>query len=263
MKLFLTVISFFFTFCVAAQIEKIIPAKPVPAKLVNDYTNTLTPAQVQALENKLVAYDDSTSNQVAVVIVKSLQGYDISEYGLALIRTWGVGGKEFSNGVIVLIAMDERKSRIEVGYGLEGAIPDITAKSILDNSLTPSFKEENYYRGLDRATDDIIQAAAGEYKAPANYANRRKKGRGYGSIIGLIILFLVLGGLGRGGGGRGSGGMMSSAGWIIGSMLGSVGRSGGGGGGWSGGGGFGGGGGGGFGGFGGGGGGGGGASGSW
>lgn len=258
MKLFLTVISFFFTFCVSAQIDKIIPPRPVPAKLVNDFTNTLTAAQVQALENKLVAYDDSTSSQIAIVIVDELGGYDISEYGLALGRTWGVGGKEFSNGVILLVAMGERKSRIEVGYGLEGAIPDITAKSILDNSLTPFFKEENYYRGLDRATDDIIKAAAGEYKAPANYANRKKKGTGYGSIIGLIILFIILSAIG---GGRGSGGAMSGAGWIIGSMLGSSGRRGGwsgGGGGWSGGGG-----GGGFGGFGGGGFGGGGASGSW
>lgn len=256
MKLFLTAISLLFTICVSAQIDKIIPDPPSPARLVNDYTGTLTSAQQEALENKLVAYDDSTSSQVAVVIIKSLEGYDISEYGLALGRKWGVGGKEFRNGVIVLIAMDDHKSRIEVGYGLEGAIPDITAKSILDNSITPNFKEGNYYRGLDMATDDIIKAAAGEYKAPANYNAKKKPGRGWGSIVGLIILFIILGAIG---GGRNSGGTMSGAGWIIGSILSNASR-GGGGGGWSGGGG---GGGGGFGGFGGGGFGGGGASGSW
>ncbi len=255
MKIFLTVIFFLFSFCAIAQIEKAIPARPSPPKLVNDYTGTLTAPQIQALEDKLVAYNDSTSTQVAIVIISSLDGYDISEYGLALGRKWEIGGKEFSNGAIVLVAKDDHKVRIEVGYGLEGAIPDITAKSIIDNSLTPSFKEDNYYRGLDRATDDIIKAAAGEYKAPANYG-KKKSGSGWGSILGLIILFLLLGAFG---GGRGSGGTMSGAGWIIGSMLGNAGgRSSGG---WGGGGG--GGGGGGFGGFGGGSFGGGGASGSW
>lgn len=256
MKLFFTSIVFLISFCVQAQIESVIPKRPSPPKLVNDYTNTLTASQVQALESKLVAYDDSTSSQIAVVIVQTLEGYDIAEYGLALIREWGVGGKEFSNGVIVVVAKDDRKVRIEVGYGLEGAIPDITAKSIIDNSITPQFKEGNYYRGLDRATDDIIKAAAGEYKAPANYGSKKKKGLGLGSIIGLLVLFLVFGALG--GGGRSGGGTMSGAGWIIGSMLGSAGSGRSSGGGWSGGSS-----GGGFGGFGGGGGGGGGASGSW
>lgn len=257
MKFFLTSIFFLLSFCVHAQIEKEIPRRPNPPQLVNDYTSTLTPAQVQALENKLVAYDDSTSSQISVVIISSLKGYDVSEYALALGREWQIGGKEFNNGVLLLVAKDDRKIRIEVGYGLEGAIPDITAKSIIDNSITPHFKEDNYYRGLDRATDDIINAAAGEYKAPAGYSSRKKKTTGFGSILALLVIFLILGGLG--GGRRGGGGGVlsgSGAGWIIGSLLSGSGR---GGGGWSGGGSSGGG----FGGFGGGSFGGGGASGSW
>jgi uncharacterized protein len=265
MKRILAFIVFLLPFFALAQTDGGIPARPNPPKLVNDYTGTLTPAQVQALENKLVAYDDSTSSQIAVVIVNTTGNLDIAEYGLKLGRDWGVGGAEFRNGVILLIALDDRRSRIEVGYGLEGAIPDITAKSILDNSLTPQFRAGNYYRGIDLATNDIIAAAAGEYKAPAGYGDRNKKGGGIGlgSIIFFLVLFMLIGGMGgRGRGGRGNGGMASAAGWIIGSMLGSGssrggGWSGGGGGGWSGGGG------GGFGGFGGGGFGGGGASGSW
>jgi uncharacterized protein len=256
MKFFLSAILLLFTYFAQAQVEDVVPARPSPPRLVNDYTNTLTPAQVQALESKLVQYDDSTSSQIAVVIVNKLEGYDIAEYSLALGRKWGVGGKEFSNGVILLVAMEDRKMRIEVGYGLEGAIPDITAKSIIDNSLTPSFKEGNYYRGIDQAVDDIIKAAAGEYKAPANYGNRKKDGGGMAKAIGLFVVIMLV--LIFGGGGRSSGGTMSGAGWIIGSMLGSAGRSSGGGG-WSGGSS----GGGGFGGFGGGSFGGGGASGSW
>jgi uncharacterized protein len=237
-----------------------IPDPPNPPRLVNDFTNTLTPAQVQALEEKLVAYDDSTSSQIAIVIINTLDGYDIAEYGLALGRKWGVGGKEFRNGVIVLIALEDRRSRIEVGYGLEGAIPDITAKSILDNSITPHFREGNYYRGLDLATSDLIAAAAGEYKAPEGYGKRKDEdggGFGFGWIIFAILFFIIFGGRGGSGGrGRRDRGLASAAGWILGSMLSSGSR---GGGGWSGGGG----GGGGFGGFGGGSFGGGGASGSW
>lgn len=257
MKSFLTAILFLLAVGAGAQVDDIVPAKPpVTEGLVHDYTGTLTSFQKDALNKKLIAYDDSTSSQIAVVIIKTLEGYDIAEYALALGRKWGIGGSEFSNGVLVLIAMDERKSRIEVGYGLEGAIPDVTARNILDNSVTPNFKEGNYYRGLDEATDNIIKAAAGEYKAPANYGNKKKKGGGLISVIVFVIILALLGGArgGRGGGG----GTMSGAGWIIGSILSNATR--GGGGGWSGGGGSSGGG---FGGFGGGGFGGGGASGSW
>ncbi len=257
MKKLITAIFLFVSVFAFAQIDEKIPARPNPPQLVNDYTNTLTAAQVQALESKLVAYDDSTSSQIAVVIISSLDGYDIGEYGLALGRKWGVGGSQFSNGIIVLVAKNDRKVRIEVGYGLEGSVPDITAKSIIDNAITPAFKEGNYYRGLDRGTDDIIRATRGEYKAPAGYGKKKSKGTPFASIIGVIVLMLILGAFGGRGGARG-GGAMSGAGWLIGTLLSSgSGR----GGGWSGGGGSSGGGG--FGGFGGGSFGGGGASGSW
>jgi uncharacterized protein len=261
-RLLLSIVLFISVFA-NAQIEKIIPPKPNPPRLVNDYTRTLTPEQAQALEQKLVAYDDSTSSQIAVVIMNTTGDYSVEEVALGIIRSWGVGGKEHSNGVVLLVAKDDHKIRIEVGYGLEGAIPDITAKSIIDNDLTPNFKQGNFYRGLDDATDDIIKAAAGEYSAPAGY-NKKGKGFPIGSIIFIIIILIIA--FSRGG--RGGGGMISrrgyggfGTGWIIGSILSGMsnrggGWSGGGGGGWSGGGG-------GFGGFGGGGGGGGGASGGW
>ena len=261
MKIFLALIFSLLSVCVFAQIADKVPKKPSPPRLVNDYTNTLTPAQIQALESKLVAYDDSTSNQIAVVIINTLDGYDVAEYALAIARKWGIGGAEFNNGILLLVAKDDRKLRIETGYGLEGAIPDITAKHIMEEAITPHFKEDNYYRGIDIGTDYIIRAAEGEYKAPASYG-KKKGSKGFGAILGLIILFILIGVM-RGGGGSSGGGTMSAAGWILGSLLGNAGRgsgwSGSGGSGWSGGGG----GGGGFGGFGGGGFGGGGASGSW
>jgi uncharacterized protein len=263
MKRLLLAIALLSCVFATAQIEKIIPARPVPPRLVNDFTGTLTPEQVQALEQKLVAYDDSTSNQVAVVLMSTTGDYSIEEVALGIIRNWGVGGKEHNNGIVVLIAKDDHKIRIEVGYGLEGAIPDVTAKSIIDNDLTPNFRKGDFYRGLDDATDDIIKAAAGEYKAPAGYHQKGKAFPFAGLIFVIIILAIIFGSRGGRGGGmisrRGYGGF--GTGWIIGSIL--SGMSNRGGGGWSGGGGGWSGGGGGFGGFGGGGGGGGGASGGW
>lgn len=257
MKRFLLVIPFFlFTICAFSQIDKVIPSRPSPARLVNDFTNTLTPEQREALENKLVAYDDSTSNQIAVIIIPTTGDYNIEEVALQILRRWGVGNKVKNNGIVLLIAKDDHKIRIEVGYGLEGAIPDITAKSIIDNDLTPNFRAGNYYRGINVTTDDIIKAAAGEYKAPEGYGSRKGKGIGAGLVfIILIIIFGILGSFGNRGGGGGLANV--GTGWLIGSILSGGFRGGGGGSGWSGGGG------GGFGGFGGGGGGGGGASGGW
>ena len=245
-----------------AQIENVVPKKPNPPRLVNDFTGTLTPEQQQALEEKLVAYNDSTSNQVAIVIIPTLNDYPEEEVALRILRDWGVGSQK-NNGIVILVAKNDRKIRIEVGYGLEGAVPDITAKTIIESDIKPEFRAENYYRGLDKAVDDIIKAAAGEYKAPQGYSCRKSKGIGTGTIFLFILIFIIISSMGGRGGGRG--GMMSrrgyrdfGTGWILGSLLGGGGGgwSGGGGGGWSGGGG-------GFGGFGGGSGGGGGASGSW
>ena len=245
-----------------AAFSQNLPKRPEPPRLVNDYTNTLTEDQKQSLENKLVAFDDSTSTQIAVVIIPTLDGYDVAEYNVALGRAWGVGGKEFSNGVVLLIAKNDRKLNIATGYGVEGALPDITAKHIIDDEIVPNFKGDDYYRGIDQGTDAIIKAVKGEY----NVARQpRTKGIGSGKVILVIIIivFLILSSLG--GGGKGKGGFMSRRGyrgltdaWILSTLLGGGGR--GGGGGWSGGGSSGGGG---FGGFGGGSFGGGGASGSW
>jgi uncharacterized protein len=256
MKRFLILIGLFFSVCANAQINKIIPPKPSLYYAVVDNTNTLTSEQKEALNQKLAQYKDSTSNEIAVVIIPSLGDYPIEDVALGILRNWGVGGKEHNNGAVLLIAKDDRKIRIEVGYGLEGAIPDITARSIIDNDLTPNFRADDYYRGIDQATDDIMKAAAGEYAAPKN-ANKKGKGFPFGVILFVIIILISIF---RRGGGRG-GGMISrrgfggfGTGWLIGSMMSGGGGSGGG---WSGGGG------GGFGGFGGGSGGGGGASGGW
>ena len=108
-KQLLLSISLFFVCSVHAQIEKELPAKLNPPKLVVDYTNTLAPDQQEALERKLTTYDDSTSNQVAVVIISTTGDRDIADYAVALGRAWGIGNKEFNNGILLLVAKDDRK----------------------------------------------------------------------------------------------------------------------------------------------------------
>ena len=254
-KLFIVFIIAVFSFTHALAQNVI--EKPNPPVLVTDLAGVLSPEQKQALENKLVAIDDSSSNQIAVVILPTLDGNPIEEYATKLFRTWGIGNKKTNNGILLLIAIQDKKIRIEVGYGLEGAIPDITANSIIENDIKPAFRAQAFYEGIDKATDDIAKAAVGEYKVKRE---RKSKDKGSNLILFVFIVFIIVAILGKKGGGGsniGGGGFSDIAtGMLLGSLLG-------GGGGRSGGSDWGGGGGGGFGGFGGGSSGGGGASGGW
>ena len=238
-----------------------------PNRLVNDYTNTLSQSEILQLEQKLVAFDDSTSTQIAVVLVKSLEGFDVADYAVRLAEKWGIGGSKNNNGVLLLASIGDRKVTIQTGYGVEGALPDAITRRIIENEITPNFRTGGYFAGLDQGTSAIISYTKGEYNEA-----RKKPGGGKGVsgfiifIIIIVVIFLISKKGGGGGsqviGGRGG---ASPFWWLLmGTALGR-GSSGGGFGGFSGGGGggFGGGGGGGFGGFGGGSFGGGGSSGSW
>jgi uncharacterized protein len=183
-------------------------AQDLPTKsttLVTDYTNTLSDADKQQLESKLVAFNDSTSTQIAVVIIKSVGDYDINDYAQKLGRAWGIGTQGKNNGIVVLVALGDRRVSIQTGYGAEGAVPDITTHEIIQNDITPNFKQGNYYGGLNSATDDLIKLMKGEYKSPkkTQQAGDQSSG-GFGSIIILIIIViivLILVFRGRGGGG--------------------------------------------------------------
>ncbi|MBD3797926.1 MAG: TPM domain-containing protein [Campylobacterales bacterium] len=116
------------------------------------------------LEKRLAAHETNTSNQVVVVTLNSLEGYDIADYGYQLGRHWGIGQKDKNNGVLLIVAPNERKVRIEVGYGLEGALPDATANSIIQYEILPFFKTGNYYDGVNSGIKSILEAIKGEYK---------------------------------------------------------------------------------------------------
>ncbi len=170
---------FILTFIIAvpafSQIEKELPVRPNPPKLVVDYTNTLSADQINALEQKLVAFDDSTSSQISIVIIESTNEREISDFAFALGRAWGIGNKEFNNGILLLVAKNDRKIFIATGYGLEGALPDALAKQIISDEIRPNFRENDFYRGLDEGTNAIIQAITGEYKALMVIVKEMKK----------------------------------------------------------------------------------------
>jgi len=190
-----------------------LPPKPNPPKLVNDFAGILSANQQAQLEHKLVALDDSTSNQIAVVIIKTLDDYPIEEYANKLFRSWGIGNTKTNNGVLVLVAINDKKFRIEVGYGLEGAIPDIMTSDITARQMVPSFREGNYYEGLDKTTDALAAAAAGEYHTARVRQDDSDDG-GASVLIFIIIVIVIVLVIRRGGGG---GGMMSRRGsgaWI-------------------------------------------------
>ena len=257
MKKFFLFLTLIVSGCVYAQKGSVVPKKPAASEgLVLDQTNTLTPEQEATLEQKLIAYDKSTSNQIAVVLIHTLSGNSIEDVALAIGREWGVGGQAaMDNGVVLLVAKNDRKVRIEVGYGLEGAVTDYVASSIIQNTILPNFKEGNYYRGLTEAVDEIIKASEGRYTAPEGYG-KKKRIKAWQMILAIIILWIIIAAIGRGGRGGGYVSRRGYRNWGGPIWWGGGGHSSGGGG-WSGGGG------GGFGGFGGGSFGGGGSSGSW
>ena len=242
---------------------------PVATSLVTDYTNTLSAGQKQQLENKLLAFEDSTTIQIAVVVMNSTGDYDIADYGDRLAQKWGVGNKKYENGILFLVALGDRAVTIRTGYGLEGAVPDVIAYRIIENEVKPAFRQGDYFKGIDDGTSAIISYTKGEYKADPKDSYSTEGGGGVPIIFIIIVIIIVIslisksGGGGKNGGGRVMGGRGSSDlfWWTLLNSLGG-GRGGDNGGGGFGGG-FGGGGGGGFGGFGGGGFGGGGASGRW
>lgn len=267
--------SFIFVFITHAfslLLAQEIPPKPNPPRLVNDFTNTLSVDEINTLENKLVAFNDSTSNQIVVVMVSSFNGYTKEEYADVLGERWGVGQKDKDNGIVILVKPKSKSEkgevRISVGYGLDGNIPDAVSKRIVEFEMIPSFSQNKYFEGIFKATDALIKLNKGEYKADQYLKRTRKKDNsGFGWLVPIIvigIIFLFIGGSSGRNSRHMSGKSSSLPFWLTMLMLSNMGRgSSGDWGKFSGGGGFGGGSGGGFGGFGGGSFGGGGAGGSW
>lgn len=200
------------------------PTVADPPKLVNDFADVLSAAEEGSLEAKLVTYSDTTSTEIAVVIVNTINDEDPNLYAAELGEEWGVGRKGKDNGLVFLVAVDDRDMAIQNGYGLEGQLTDAETKMIIENYILPQFKKGDYYAGINNGTDQIILLLAGEFKGSGN--------RGGGEptkgppVFLIFLIFIILFTIfrkrkGRRGNLRGGGGY-----WIGG--LGGLGSSGGG-----------------------------------
>jgi uncharacterized protein len=165
-----------------------------PTGFVNDYAGMLNATQISQLNQKLTQFSQDTSNEISVVTIKSLDGDTIENFSNKLFTDWKIGKDKKDNGVLLLIALDERQMRIEPGYGLEGALPDATCFQIIDQTLKPAFRSSDYYGGINSALDQIILATKGEYTADTtDTTNSGLSGSdSFGVIFFLIILIFNL-----------------------------------------------------------------------
>lgn len=180
---------------VTQVIAQDIPDRPSPPRLVNDYAGLLSTQQNNHLERKLVAFNDTNSTQIAILIISDLKGYDIVDYAQRVAQKWGIGQKKYDNGAIIVLKPKSSTSKgevnIDVGYGLEPIIPDITAKRIVDNEMIPRFQNNDYFGGLNAATDVMISLTAGQFTAD-QYKDRTEGGGGLiGFFVPLIIMIII------------------------------------------------------------------------
>jgi uncharacterized protein len=171
-----------------------IPEPMSPPRLVNDFAGILTPNQVRHLEQKLVIFDDSSSSQIVIITVKSLNGLTKEEFADRIGEKWGVGQKGKNNGVVVLVkpmyGNDRGQIRISVGYGLEGVIPDAIAERIINNEMIPHFKAGDYFTGIDNAAGTLISMARGEFTA--DEYKKKSGGSPAGIIVPIIIIIIII-----------------------------------------------------------------------
>lgn len=180
---------------VSAQDIKL-PARPNPPRLVNDYAGMLSSADADALESRLVQYEKETSTQIAVVIITTLDGADRAQYATELMHEWGIGQKDKDNGVLLLVAKEDRTMFLGTGRGVEGALPDAICKRITEYTIKPKFKEGDYAGGINAGIDDIQSALKGEFKndEPQNDGSGFNVGWIVLAIIIIIVLFSLFGG---------------------------------------------------------------------
>jgi uncharacterized protein len=171
-----------------------IPGKPNPPRLVNDFAGLLSGTEVNLLERKLVSFTDSTSTQIAIVIVKDLNGYAPADYAQRLGEKWGIGQKGLNNGILILVKpKSETRGEVQIatGYGAEGPVPDLACQDIVNNEILPAFRKGDYYSGLNDAVVTLTSLIRGEFTA-SEYGQRASKSSGKGIPFAFIIFFIFI-----------------------------------------------------------------------
>jgi uncharacterized protein len=185
-----TLCAILFLAFVSPTLAYVSPGKPTG--YVNDFARVLSPDTVQSLTSELSSFQETTSNEIAVVTISSLGGDYIEHYASQLFEEWGIGKKEKDNGILLLIAVEDHKLRIEVGYGLEGALPDSVAKRILETEMTPKLKARDYDGAVTVAVTAIEQAVKGEYTPARGTSSGFLDMPVEGIVTSLFFLLVVL-----------------------------------------------------------------------
>jgi uncharacterized protein len=203
-----------------------IPELPKLQTSVYDYAKVLSDTEKAQLEEKLIKYSDSTTTQIVVITIESLKGEDVSQLATKWGQTWGIGGTaKDDNGVIILLAKDEKKIAINPGYGLEDRLTAGTGGEIIRNIIIPEFKAGSYYNGLDKGTDAIMDVFKGKYKGERKH-NKKDKFPALPFIIIVIVILVLISRSKKNGGNSGNSSGGPSLLDVI--ILSSLGRSGGG-----------------------------------
>ena len=199
-------------------------AIPPLKALVTDLTGTLTSSEINLLDAKLKAFEQKKGSQIALLIVPTTEPEDIAQYSLRVTDAWKLGREKIDDGLLILIATKDRKMRIEVGYGLEGPIPDLTAKRVINEVIAPKFKQGDFYGGLDAGVDRLIGLVNGEpLPTPGSPAF---SGKGLQNILPLLLFGGLISGLflrnmfGNFPGSALNGGLVGGAVWMLGAALG-------------------------------------------
>jgi len=193
---------------------------------VVDTTGTLTADQVAALDAKLRAFAQAKGSQVAVLIVRTTKPEEIEQYGIRVVEQWKLGRQKVDDGVLLIVALDDRRVRIEVGYGLEGALPDATANRIIEEDLKPQFRRGDYYGGIETAVDRIMRVIDGEALPEPEVNSPSQSIPGLFNLLPILFVFVLVGGailraiFGRVIGSVATGGLVGALTWMLIGLLG-------------------------------------------
>jgi uncharacterized protein len=213
-------VAAFLLFCGSAPAQQLVPVPPLSSP-VTDVTGTLTSDQAAALEAKLRAFEQAKGSQVAVLIVRTTQPEAIEQYAIRVVDAWKLGRRNVDDGAILIVALDDRKLRIEVGYGLEGALPDAIANRIIDEDVVPQFRRGDYYGGIATGVDRMMRVIEGEPLPEPEVSSPAQGVPGLFALLPFLFIFALVGGqifrrlFGRVGGALATGGLVGFLTWLL------------------------------------------------
>ena len=210
--------------CTAAGAQELVAVPKLEAR-ITDLTGTLTAGQQAELEQKLAAFEQRKGTQVALLVVPTTKPETIEQYSIRVVEAWKLGREKPDDGVLLLVAMQDRTMRIEVGYGLEGVLTDATSRRIIADTITPLFRQGDYFGGMSAGLQQIMSLAEGEALPPPDRSWQHPRDR-IGGLLPVLFIVVLVGGsvlrslLGRTGGALVTGGATAALVWVLSQVLG-------------------------------------------